>query len=162
MASSAIGFIDINGIVHRLSDVSATSQPTGTQSSTATVDSGNVQTPCAKVVLDAALAAQALAPDAGDRVDVVTISSANPDYALPARVRVVLCNTAAACSVQLPSPATFTGLVTFKDIVDASAFNITIKRAASESINGSAANYVISTLGASVTLCSNGTNWFLV
>lgn len=48
MASSALGLVDINGIVHRLSDVSSTSQPAGAQVTVAAVDTGNVQTLCAK------------------------------------------------------------------------------------------------------------------
>lgn len=168
MASSIIGFVDINGIVHRLSDVSATFQSSGAQSTIATVDSGNVQTPAAKVVLDAALAAQAAAPDAGDRVDVVSAAYAEDDeeaevpFAVAARARVILADSTAAFSIQLPDPATFTGILTIKDTVDASAENITLLRHDAEEINGAAASYVMDAAGEVVHLVTNGTDWFLV
>jgi hypothetical protein len=92
---------------------------------------------------------------------VVRVPGAWP-YTVVAADRVVLAATSEARTVNLPDPATFSGLVTIKDTVDASAFNITIARFASENINGAGANYTISSALGSVTLCSDGTNWWIV
>jgi hypothetical protein len=99
---------------------------------------------------------------AHQRTAITTPAGGAYPYTVAATDRVILVSTSEARAIQLPSPATFSGLVTIKDIVDASAFNITVTRAAAESINGTAANYTMSTALGSITLCSDGTDWWVV
>jgi hypothetical protein len=92
---------------------------------------------------------------------VMRVPGAYP-YTVVAADRVVLVDSASARTINLPDPATFAGVVTIKDTVDASAFNITVARFGSENINGTGANYTISSAKGSVTLCSDATNWWIV
>lgn len=73
-----------------------------------------------------------------------------------------LTNTSAARTITLPAAAANAYFIV-KDVTGtASTNNITIARAASESIEGVAANYVISSNWSSTTFLSDGTNWFVV
>jgi hypothetical protein len=74
---------------------------------------------------------------------------------------IILVDTSAARAVTLPT-ATNGRVIIIKDKTgSAAANNITVTRAGSESIEGVAGNYVISTNWAAVRLVSDGTNWFL-
>lgn len=73
-----------------------------------------------------------------------------------------LVNTGAARTITLPAAAANT-YFSVKDVIGtASTYNITIARAASESIEGVAANKTLQTDWGSWTFVSDGTNWFMV
>lgn len=76
--------------------------------------------------------------------------------------KVFLISTAAARTINLPTPAT--GLnFTFKDSTgQANTNNITVVRAATEQIEGVAASKVLQTNWGSWKIISDGTNWFLI
>ncbi len=70
--------------------------------------------------------------------------------------------TSTTISVQLPTPVLDMQFV-IKDVgFNANVNNITLLRAAAESIEGVAASYVIDSAGATVRIISNGTDWFFV
>lgn len=73
-----------------------------------------------------------------------------------------LVDTSAARSLTLPTPAS--GIIIYiKDISNnANTNNITIVRAGSEQIEGVSANYVFDISFQSLTLVSNGLNWWIV
>lgn len=94
-----------------------------------------------------------------DLITVVT-PGAYPYTALNSTI--ILVDTSAARSIQLPAPsANFT--VTIKDAVgSANTNNITVLRNGSEQIEGVAASRVLSANWGSWTFVSNGTNWFMI
>lgn len=162
--ASQIGFVDVHGIVHRIDDldVSATYQPTGATATTvAYATGGSVETKVPKTQLDAAVAAHSAALPASARTEVVTIDDTDVDYAPLGTDRVILVDTSSdVCSIQLPDPATFVGMINIRDLGSAATNNITIKRYDSEEINGSGADLVISTNNAAREIVSDGTNWW--
>lgn len=94
-----------------------------------------------------------------DLITVVT-PGAYPYTALNSTI--ILVDTSAARSIQLPAPsANF--MVTIKDAVgSANTNNITVLRNGSEQIEGVAASRVLSANWGSWTFVSNGTNWFMI
>jgi hypothetical protein len=75
---------------------------------------------------------------------------------------IILVDTSSARTINLPTP-TSSGRITIKDAVgSANTNNITIARNGSESIEGVAANYVIQGDWVSITLVSNGTDWYII
>lgn len=160
MARSIIGFVDSSGLVHSVERDGGlvVSSPAGGPTAVTGTDIGRVTTPVPETALEAAIAAAEV-----QRTEVTSIDDGDSPYTVASSDRVILCDTdGGAISVQLPSPATFEGLLSVKDTVDASANNITILRDDSEEINGAAASHVISTQRGSVTLCSDGTDWWIV
>lgn len=73
-------------------------------------------------------------------------------------------STLGAFNIQLPAPNTLTGqIVTLKDITGLlSTNNVTLVRAAAESIDALAANYVLVAAFGAWDLFSDGTNWYLL
>ena len=61
-------------------------------------------------------------------------------------------------SVQLPAPANRSQIV----IKSLGSNTITLVRAGTEQIEGVSANYVFTSTDQSVTIVSNGTNWFII
>jgi hypothetical protein len=73
-----------------------------------------------------------------------------------------LVDTSAARSLTLPTPSSG-AIIMIKDISNnASVNNITIVRAGSEQIEGVSASYTFDISFQSLTLVSNGTNWFII
>lgn len=73
----------------------------------------------------------------------------------------LLCNHAGAVAITLPAPANGRIITTTDASGAASSNNITINPHTSELINGTS-SYVINANNGSVTLISNGTNWFAI
>lgn len=71
-------------------------------------------------------------------------------------------STSLAITMQLPSPVVNTWVIVKDKGFNAFTNNITIKRAASEKIDGVAADFTISNNGAGWIFMSNGTDWFSV
>jgi len=85
----------------------------------------------------------------------LTVDTTTTDY-------IIFCNNTGAITVTLPAPTNGRVLI-LKDIQGtANTNNITIAPHASESIEGVAANYLFQTNWGSITLTSNGTNWFFI
>lgn len=170
MAATVIGFVDAHGIVHRLEDgvVSSTTRyPGQTVTEIRYADGTVVNTPIAEAVVDDALADQAAAPSGAVRTEVVEVAlveveSEEVPHDPDPTTRVILADTTAAFSIQLPDPATFEGVLTVKDIGDASAENITLLQFDSEEINGAAASYVMDQAGQVIHLVTDHTDWFLI
>lgn len=75
---------------------------------------------------------------------------------------VIFCNQSGAISVTLPAPSNGRELI-IKDISgDAETNNITIVQHASEMIEGLAASKILQTNYGSITLTSDGTDWWMV
>ena len=75
----------------------------------------------------------------------------------------IFCNQSAAISITLPNPSTAGRTVNIKDISNtASTNNISILQHSSEEIEGVASSYILSANLDSVTLASDGTNWWMV
>ena len=75
----------------------------------------------------------------------------------------IFCNQSAPINVTLPNPSTAGRTVNIKDISNnANTNNITIVRFGSEEIESVAASYVLNVNLDSVTLTSDGTNWWIV
>jgi hypothetical protein len=75
---------------------------------------------------------------------------------------IVLVDTSSARTINLPSP-TSSARITIKDKVgSANTNNITIARAGSENIEGVASNYALQADWGSITLVSDGTDWFII
>jgi hypothetical protein len=84
-----------------------------------------------------------------------TIDTTTSDYQ-------IFCNASAAITVTLPAPTNGREL-RIKDIsYNAATNNITVAQHASELIENIAASYLIQANGGAITLCSDGTNWYLV
>jgi hypothetical protein len=73
-----------------------------------------------------------------------------------------LVSTAAARSLTLPTPASGTQIVVKDSTGSANVNNITIVRAGSEKIDTVAASYVMDEILKSITLVSDGVDWFIV
>lgn len=73
-----------------------------------------------------------------------------------------LVDTTVARTLTLPTPANGIQIIVKDKSGSAATNNITIQRAGSESIDGVAASYVISTNYAAVEFVSDGTNWFVL
>jgi hypothetical protein len=70
-------------------------------------------------------------------------------------------STSGAITINLPTAAILAGRIFVFKRVNAGANNVVIDPAASETIDG-AATYTLSAQWASVTIISNGTNWFII
>ena len=84
-----------------------------------------------------------------------TGSIVSGDYAILAN------STSGAITINLPTAAILAGRIFVFKRVNAGANNVVIDPAASETIDG-AAMYTLSAQWASVTIISNGTNWFII
>jgi hypothetical protein len=85
----------------------------------------------------------------------LTIDTTTTDY-------IIFCNQSGAITITLPTPTNGRQLI-IKDISGTAATNnITIARHGTETIEGVSASYVLSANYVSVTLTSDGTNWWLV
>jgi hypothetical protein len=83
------------------------------------------------------------------------VDSIQPDYS-------ILCNASGAISVTLPVPTTAGRQLVIKDITGAaSTRNITINPHSTEKIDG-ASSRVISTNFSSLSIMSDGQNWYLI
>lgn len=92
---------------------------------------------------------------------VYTIQSKTTAYTSVATDDVILCDAAGGSfSITTHSAATATKPLTIKR-TNSGANTVTIDANASETIDG-AATYVISQVNESVTIVSNGTNWFII
>ena len=84
-----------------------------------------------------------------------TVDGSGSDY-------ILLVDTSAARAITLPA-ATSGRVIVIKDTIGtAETYNITLTRAGSESIEGVAANRILSTNWGKWTFVCNGTNWFLI
>lgn len=160
MAKSIIGFVDAEGFVHSIErghSFSVSSAVGGPTRVTGT-DRGAVVAVAPDSSLEAAIGAAS-----AQRSEVVTVDDTDSPYSVASTDRVILVDTTTdVVTVQLPAPAAFVGLVTVKDIGDASSNNITVARADEENVNGAGADLTLSTQYASATLCSDGTDWWVV
>ena len=84
-----------------------------------------------------------------------TGSIVSGDYAILAN------STSGAITINLPTAAILAGRIFVFKRVNAGANNVVIDPAASETIDG-AATYTLSAQWASVTIISDGTNWFII
>lgn len=85
----------------------------------------------------------------------LTVDTTTTDY-------LILCNNSGGITITLPAPTTGRVLV-IKDIAGTSnTNNITIARHASETIEGVAASKILQTNYGSVSLSSDGTNWWMI
>jgi hypothetical protein len=89
------------------------------------------------------------------RTITATGSIVSGDYAILAD------STSGAITINLPTAAILAGRIFVFKRVNAGANNVVIDPAASETIDG-AATYTLSAQWASVTIISNGTNWFII
>lgn len=85
----------------------------------------------------------------------LTVDTTTTDY-------IILCKNSGAITVTLPTPTNGRILI-IKDINGAAnTNNITIARHASEKIENIAASYILQTNFGSITLTSDGTNWWMI
>lgn len=99
--------------------------------------------------------------DAFSGIAAPTVVSVSSNITL-ANNTTYLVSTAAARSLTLPSPSSG-ARITIKDSTgSANVNNITIVRAGSEKIETVAASYVIDEILKSITLTSDGTDWFII
>ena len=89
------------------------------------------------------------------RTITATGSIVSGDYAILAN------STSGAITINLPTAAILAGRIFVFKRVNAGANNVVIDPAASETIDG-AATYTLSAQWASVTIISDGTNWFII
>ena len=90
-----------------------------------------------------------------------TINSVSSDITLADNV-IHLVDTSSVRSLTLPTPTAGAQIVVKDSIGSANANNITIVRAAAEDIDTVAASLVMDSDLESVTLISDGTDWFLI
>lgn len=98
--------------------------------------------------------------DGWTRITKNPTSSISSDYfALPTDDVLIVNTTSGNVSVMMPSPNPYTNLTIKK--ADSSSNHVEILPYASETIDG-ASNYTITASYGSITLVSDGTNWFII
>jgi hypothetical protein len=154
------------GIVKVLSNFSATSNPAVSNDNTQGYAIGsvwiNTNTDVAYRCFDASTGAAVwtLIGGGGGGGSTVVTPGAYPHSA--ANNTTILVDSSSARTINLPAP-TLSARITIKDAGGLAATNnITVARNASEEIEGVAASYLIQGDWASITLTSDGTDWFIV